>query len=367
MKWGLFTVILIHGLIHFMGFAKAFEFAELPQLTQPVSESLGIVWLAAGFAMLLAGALLIISPRAWWVMGLVAVLLSQITIISSWDDAKFGALVNLVVLTGVILGFAAQGPLSFQAEYMREVKKRLEQPFSPRLVTEEDLAILPEPVQRYLRSAGAIGQPFIHHFVATWRGRIRATKDDPWMAFTAEQHNFVGEPSRFFLMKARRGGLPVDVYHAFQDNSGTMSVRLLSLIPLVNSAGPELDRAEAVTLFNDWCLLAPTALIDPAIQWELIDEHSVRGYYTVGPNTISAVLVFNETGNLVDFISDDRLVASPDGDRLTEQRWSTPVKEYRNYGQRRAFTRGEGKWHPQEGAFAYIELELLDLQTNTGM
>jgi hypothetical protein len=29
-------------------------------------------------------------------------------------------------------------------------------------------------------------------------------------------------------------------------------------------------------------------------------------------------------------------------------------------------TRGEGRWHPSEGEFVYIELELLDLEINGG-
>ena len=61
------------------------------------------------------------------------------------------------------------------------------------------------------------------------------------MEFTAEQHNFLGEPARFFLMDARRGRLPVDVFHAFHDQSASMRVRLLSLIPLVDASGDSLE------------------------------------------------------------------------------------------------------------------------------
>ena len=38
-------VLIIHGLIHLLGFAKAFRFAELPQLTQPISPLVGVLWL----------------------------------------------------------------------------------------------------------------------------------------------------------------------------------------------------------------------------------------------------------------------------------------------------------------------------------
>ena len=368
MKLILLVVIVVHGLIHLMGFAKAFRLAELPQLTQPISAGMGIVWLVAAVGCLAAAASFLWVPRHWWVVGLVAVVLSQIVILSSWSDAKFGTIANLLVLAGVVYGFAAQGPRSFQAEYRREVGERLLRMASlpeaaPPLVTEAELAPLPEPVKRYLRVTGSVGQPRVQHFKATWRGRIRATAQDPWMEFTAEQSNFLDEPARFFHMNAKRGGLPVDVLHEFRDGSATMRVRLLSLVPLVNTGGPEFTRAETVTLFNDLCLLAPSALIDPAIRWESIDARSVRGTYTVGSNTISAVLYFDDAGELVDFVSDDRLAASPDGTQLTAQRWSTPVSDYRNFGVRRVMTGGEGRWHPATGDFAYVELELVELQT----
>ena len=42
MRSAFFGLLVVHGLIHLMGFAKAFELGEFPQLTQPVSSALGI-------------------------------------------------------------------------------------------------------------------------------------------------------------------------------------------------------------------------------------------------------------------------------------------------------------------------------------
>ena len=92
----------------------------------------------------------------------------------------------------------------------------------------------------------------------------------------------------------------------------------------------------------------------------------MRAHYTVGSNTISAVLSFNEAGELVNFVSDDRLAASPDGTQFVQKRWSTPVRDYRSFGSRRVSTHGQGRWHGPEGEFVYVEVDLLDLQTNGG-
>ncbi len=47
MRWVLIDLLLLHGLIHLMGFAKAFGYAELPQLTQSISREWGVLWLLA--------------------------------------------------------------------------------------------------------------------------------------------------------------------------------------------------------------------------------------------------------------------------------------------------------------------------------
>jgi hypothetical protein len=367
MRYLFLALIVLHGLLHFMGPAKAFGLAELPQLTQPISRGMGSLWLVAGVALLLSGAAWLSLPRVWWMLALVAVVLSQIAIVASWQDAKVGTLANILILLVAAYGFASQGPFSFRAAYERELDARLPEGDAVEAppLTEDDIAHLPELVQRYLRVTSSVGRPRIHHYKAVWRGRIRESPDDAWMTFTAEQVNFTRDPARFFLMDARRTGLPVDVYHAFADGTARMRVRVLSAIPVADTQGPQLTRAETVTLFNDLSLLAPAGLIDPAITWEPVDDRSVRAHYALGPHTISAVLEFNDAGELVDFISDDRSAASEDG-ALTPVRFSTPVSDYRNFEGRRVVTRGEGRWHPPEGAFTYIELELLAFEVNGG-
>lgn len=301
------------------------------------------------------------------------------------DVVRLAVAAALVAASALLLAvvawiFASRGPFSFRSAYRRAVNERLarEEPAerveasaSPSAavvdpssrVTEDDVHALPEPVRRYLRLSGAIGRPRVHRFRAAWRGRIRGGPADPWMSFHAEQHNFVRVPARFFHMKARRNGLPVDILHTFARDAATMRVRLLSLVPLVDASGPQLDRAETVTLLNDLCVLAPGALIDPSIEWEAIDADAARARYTVGENTVEAVLHFEGDGRLVDFVSDDRLAASADGRTFERRRWSTPLSDYRDFGPWRLAGRGKGRWQTPEGAYDYIELELLELDT----
>ncbi len=57
-----------------------------------------------------------------------------------------------------------------------------------------------------------------------------------------------------------------------------------------------MDEAETVTLFNDLCVFAPSALIDRGIQWQELEPHTVSASFTNLSHTVRAVLSFNDLG-----------------------------------------------------------------------
>ena len=367
MKWLIVAILVIHAAIHSMGFLKAYRLAELPQLKQPISRARGRLWLAAAVLVLLTAGCLAFAPRVGWMAGAAALVVSQAVIFTSWSDARFGTLANIVLLIAVAHGFLSQGPSSDRAEYRRLLAAELARPPADIVLTEQDLLRLPAPVAAYVRASGAVGQPRVYNFRASIRGRIRGGPDARWMAFSGEQFDRFGEGSaRLFFIEASMFGIPIDVLHVFRGPSASMRATLLSIRPVVDAVGPEMAQGETVTLFNDLCILAPAALVDPAIEWEPVDARSVRGVFTRGSNTARALLSFDASGDLVDFVSDDRLRSSPDGKTFTRQRWSTPVGSYRRFGLRRVGAKGEGRWHapPPEGEFAYLEFELVDIAYN---
>jgi hypothetical protein len=101
-------LLVVHGLIHLLGVAKAFGWAELPQLTQPISPVLGILWLVSALLFLAAALSLFLWPRGWWLIGAGAVVVSMLVILPSWADAKVGAYTNAVLVVGLVFGFLSQ-------------------------------------------------------------------------------------------------------------------------------------------------------------------------------------------------------------------------------------------------------------------
>lgn len=362
----IFAVLLvIHGLIHFLGTAKAFRIAELPQLTQPIGGPLGILWLLAVMLFLVAALALFAWPQWWWVAGTAAIVVSQVVIVTSWSDARYGTIANVIVLAGVAFALLSQGPASLRAEYDRETAAGLSRGVAaqPPLV-EEDLAGLPAQVQRYVRLSGAVGQPRVQNFRARFHGQIRSGPDQRWMSFTGEQANFYDQPSRLFSMDATMFGFPLQVFHRFVGPSATMRVKAASLVTVVDAKGPEMDEAETVTLFNDLCVFAPGALIGRGIQWQEIDAQTVRASFTNLSYTVRAVLSFNQQGELINFVADGRGARSADGKSFIKMPWSTPLSEYRAFGPHRLMTHGEGIWHAPSGDYSYLRFDLDAIEYN---
>jgi hypothetical protein len=107
MKVLLITLIAIHGLIHLLGFVKAFKLAPVSQLSQPISKLNGSLWLLSAILFVLAAIMFSIEKEWWWLLSASGIMISQYLIINSWPDAKYGTVANIVVLIITAIGFVA--------------------------------------------------------------------------------------------------------------------------------------------------------------------------------------------------------------------------------------------------------------------
>lgn len=350
-------VLLVHGLIHLMGFAKAFQLAQIDQLSMSISKPLGLVWLLTGILFIVTFALAFLKEDGWPILAIIGVVVSQVLIIIFWKDAKFGTIANIIILMASIIGFAT---IQFGNSYKKDVSSAMEKTnFREVIMSGKDLAPLPEPVQTYLRYVGVVGKPKVRNVKIIFEGEMREKGKD-WFKFTSEQYNFFDEPTRLFFMKAKIMGLPTHGYHSYKNGEARMQIKLLSLFPVVDIMEPELFRTETVTFFNDLCLFVPAALIDDRIIWETIDDHSAKATFTNKGTTISAILYFNEKGQLIKFISEDRYVI----DEMTAYPFSTPAKNYKSINGYNLATYGEAIWHYPDGEFVYGRFNVKSVEYN---
>ncbi len=355
------VLLILHGGIHILGLLKAFDLASVEQLSRPIGKPLGILWLLTTLLFVVSAGLYAFDKRLWALTAIVGVLFSQILIFMYWQDAKYGSLANLLILVAAVAFLALHG---FEKSYTSEAKHLMsENTAGAMLITEVDLEGMPAPVQRYLRYAGVIGKPRVISMRLVFEGQMREKGKD-WFNFTSEQYSFFADPARLFFMKARISGIPTWGYHAYKDTKAQMSIKLAGLIPVVNLDDPALFTTETVTYFNDLCLFAPAALIDPRIKWESIDAVSARAIFTNKHTSISALLYFNEAGQLINFISRDR----QDVAKKKAYPFSTPAKDYKEFSGYRLPSYGEAIWHYPDGEFVYGRFHVKSVTYNvTGL
>ncbi len=124
-----------------------------------------------------------------------------------------------------------------------------------------------------------------------------------------------------------------------------------------------MNQSETVNWFNDLCLFAPGALIDERITWQAIDGLTAKATFSNKGITISAMLHFNEPGELTNFISDDRyrIISKTDVQLL---RFSTPMKNYSLINGYRVPAYGETLWRLPGGDLTYGQFNCEYIQYN---
>ena len=110
LRFLLVAIIIVHGLIHLMGTAKGFGWADVAALKQPISKGIGLVWLLAAVLVLAAGAALALHAHWWWALAVVAAVVSQGAIVTSWSDAKAGTIANALLLVAAAYSYLAAEP-----------------------------------------------------------------------------------------------------------------------------------------------------------------------------------------------------------------------------------------------------------------
>ncbi len=235
MKILFIVVVVIHALIHIMGFVKAFNLAELSQLTKPISKILGVIWMATALLFLTALVLFLLKDDKWWIVGFIAIAISQIVITNSWSDAKWGTIANIIILLFVLDSFMGTLPSGFSKVYKMEVDKKHNTKSDISLLLKKDLQHLPTPVNKYLHYVGAVGNPKITNFRSVTTGKMKSKIEDKWMNIKSQQFNFCDDPSRFLCIVSEKYGIRMDGLYMYKDNKATMLIRLASANNIVFS------------------------------------------------------------------------------------------------------------------------------------
>jgi len=362
------VVIFLHGLIHLMGFAKNLNLAEVGELSGktivPLSETAvkvaGFIWLTACLFFAASAFGLLLGKQWWWGIGICGMILSQMLIILYWKDAWAGTIANVIILIAVILSAAYSNS---QRMLSADIERFLSRADHSRamVVTGEMLDELPLPVKNYLEKTGVIGKTIPATVRLIQSGRLRETKEKPWMEFRAEEYFTIDPPGFLWIGTVSKLSLPMmQVRDSYRDGKGGMQFRIGSIFKAGNLTGPEMDDATLMRYLNEM-MWFPAAFLSDHIAFESIDSASAKISITCEDKTASAELIFDDEGQLVNFIAGRHRKID---DRFEIESWSTPIDTYSVKENLHLPLGGAGVWLLDEGDLEYIQLQIEEIEYN---
>jgi len=231
-----------------------------------------------------------------------------------------------------------------------------------RLVTQDMLARLPEPVQRYLEYTGVVGKPWVETVYLRQTGKFRQGFDRPWMPMSAEQWYTTNPPG--FLWKARfkLAGLPLlRAEDKYQSGSGHMYGKLAGMITVFDQRGEKMDQGAMLRYLSEM-IWFPAAFLGENITWEEVDENSAQVTLIDQGRSVSGLIYVDEAGKFTNFTA--HRYREVNGDFSLDP-WSTPVEEYGVRAGLNLPIRGKAVWNLPEGDLDYVDLEITELEYNT--
>ena len=229
-------------------------------------------------------------------------------------------------------------------------------------ISETNIMKLPEPVQRYLRYSGVIGQEKIKTVRLKQKGFFRPGENLPWMPMIAEQYYTTNPPA--FLWFGTVKALPflsISARDKFIDGQGSMLVKLQSFFTLTNARGDKIDRGALLRYLGEM-MWFPTAWLSDYIQWQEIDCHSVRAILNCNGLEVSAVLHFNADGQIVKLTA--QRYREVKGEYALDEWEAIPMTNYQEFNGLRIPVNVEVLWKLEYGNFSYFRGEVVDIDYN---
>ena len=355
-------IVLMHGLIHLLGFVKAFEWAPVQQITKPISKSFGLIWLSIALLVVITATLYFFGKEYWWVIGIPAIILSQLLIIFYWQDAKFGTLANLIIL---FVSLPAFGKWQFDRQVEMESQLMLETLKEEALPipTQEDMAHLPAIVQSWLKRSGVTGQEIAQQVWLQQIGQMKTKPDGQWMPFEATQRFNVQQPAFVWDTKVSMGPF---LYLVGRDQyyrgAGDMTIKLLSLFKVVDEgSNDKINTGTMLRFLSETCWF-PSAALSPYISWTAIDSTKAKATMHYEGMSVNGTFSFSEAGDFLSF-SAQRYFGG--GEEATLEKWLVEAVDHKTLGGYRIPYQSKVTWQLASGDFHWLDVEVTKMKINS--
>lgn len=341
----------IHGLVHIIGARNKAATKE-----HYLNKTLPLLWLLASL-LLFFTAYFVITGKIWWSFGLGSILLSQLLIFSDWHKAKWGTIVNLLIL---LFCFFAYTTWRFDESVERDISKLTSYATKKDdTIRQADIEHLPHPVRTWLLHSNVVGMPKPAIVYLKERGFMRTDINGKWMPVTAEQYFTIQPPG--FVWYADVKMLPfisLKGRDKFSGDGSNMLIKILGLITVANASGYKTDQGTMLRYMGE-IIWFPAAAVNPYIRWTEINDTTAQATMTYRSLTATGVFTFSKEGKFLSF-SAQRYLGGGAGSKL--EQWYIPATAWRNIRGHNIPVKGNAIWKLNGGDFNYFKWEITDIQ-----
>ena len=354
-------IVILHGLIHLLGFVKGFGFKEVKELTLPITKPMGLLWLTATVLFLTYGILYLVNSKYAWLVGLVAVVISQILVILFWKDAKFGIVPNILIL---VVSIASLGYYNFQKLVQQETVNLLSQnkTIKEKIINENDIDDLPGPVKNWLRHSGVIGKPFISVGKVIQNAEMQMKPDqNNWMSADAIQYTTIDNPAFIWSVDVKMNSLlNFQGRDKFENGKGEMLIKMNSLINVVNEQGEKMDEGTLQRYLGEMVWF-PSLALSPYITWERINDKTAKATMTYKGTAGSGTFFFNANGDVTKFSA---LRYKGNEAEAKRHEWTMNISDYETFEGIKVPAKMTSTWKLDEGDWTWLKLEVMNIKYN---
>ena len=270
-------------------------------------------------------------------------------------------LIVVIIVAVYLMSYVAQ--VNFDQNVKEDVNKILADVDIKEVekVKEADLDNLPESVASWLRFSQVVGKDKIKTVRLKQIGLMKTKPEQSGMETTAEQYFNTQDPA--FIWKTRVNMMP-GLYFAgedkYYDGKGKMLIKVLSLFPVVDATGSEMDQG-TLTRYLGEIVWFPTAALSEYIKWEAIDKNTAKATMNYKGTEASAVFNFTDSGKVKSFQC-KRYYSGQDGYSL--ENYYAPVWDYKEFAGIKIPTKAKAIWRLDSGDFEYYDMEITDVEYN---
>jgi hypothetical protein len=240
-----------------------------------------------------------------------------------------------------------------------------EMPNESSVFTEEDIAHLPLPVQKYFRYCGYIGTPKMSFMKAIYQDvDFLFGKDKPTIKIDYTQYNFVNEPIRIAYIDSSMYGIPFEGLDSYTAGNGSMKGVLAKLFTLFNQTGENMDKASLVTYLSE-CLIIPNVALQDLLSGKKSIIYMLKLLYPITVLLPAVSLRLMKTVKCFPLQPTTGMATAIDG-TSEKVKWSAVCSGYVETNGIRRPTVLQAIWHYDDGDLVYFDGKtlLLNLITN---